>query len=184
MCCALIIPRLRGHLGLARHALHGRCCQTNAAVGRGCCEQAQMSRKSSAKPAWQQSSFTTRGTLACFAALGMTIHVSSTMLQRAMLKNWRVDNGAFSPSFQTNLINYGKQNEPIWIALSRPYTSRVLITGWDSSVRWTGHLSAMTSNRARCAAFRSPVSVTSRDSTSILGLPSPVAAQSSEWHRS
>jgi len=71
VCCALIIPRLRGHLGLARHALHGRCCQTNAAVGRRCCEQAQMSRKSSANPAWQQSSFTTRGTLDCFAALAM-----------------------------------------------------------------------------------------------------------------
>lgn len=183
MCCALIIPRLRGHLGLARHALLGRCCQTNAAVGRRCCSRAQMSRKSSANPAWQQSSFTKRGTLDCFAALDMTIHVSSTMLQRARLKNWRIENDAFSPSFHTNLVNSRKQNEPIWI-FCRRYTSRVLITGWDSSVRWTGHLSAMTSNRARCAALRSPVSVTSRDSTSILGLPSPVAAQSSAWHRS
>ena len=69
---ALIIPRLRGHLGLARHALPGRCCQTNAAVGRRCCKRAQMGRKSSAKPAWQQTSFTTRGMLDCFAVLAIT----------------------------------------------------------------------------------------------------------------
>ena len=68
---ALIIPRLRGYLGLASHALLGRCCQTNAAVGRRCCSRAQMSRKSGTNPAWQQSSFTTPSTLICLAALAM-----------------------------------------------------------------------------------------------------------------
>lgn len=137
MCCALIIPRLRGHLGLARHALLGRCCQTNVAVGRRCCSRAQMRRKSSANPAWQQSSFTKRGTLDCFAALDMTIHVSSTMLQRAMLKNWRIENDAFSPSFQTNLINYEKQNEPIWIFLWSLHQPRLdHRVGFQRAVDW------------------------------------------------
>src|SRR5262249_39054218 len=79
-------------------------------------------------------------------------------------------------------VNDGNSRDGGHASLCPPYgASAVLISTSEVSVRWTGHLSAISIRRARCAASSGPSSVMVRSMRSILPSLVSQSAQSAAW---